>query len=92
MSTGLLDVLAVLDRSPGGTYGYEIIRATGGARRTATIYEQLGRLERSGWITQRWETAPAGGRPRRVCVLTDTGRKRARELLARRRSPRERAA
>ena len=83
------DVLGVLlDGIDEDLHGLEICRRTGLG--SGTTYPILGRLERVGWLTARWEEEaawmnPADGkrRPRRrFYTLTGEGQRVAREARA----------
>lgn len=40
-----------------------------------SLYPALHRLERRGWVSSKWETAPGGNREFKYYRLTDKGRK-----------------
>lgn len=73
-----LAILLLLGDQP--LHGYEIAkrieRKTQGVLRftVASLYPQLYRLEKRGWVKANWETIP-NGRRRRYYRLTPTGKK-----------------
>lgn len=75
ISPQTLSVLEVMLAEPTRDwYGYELSRQSG--LKSGTIYPMLARLERVGWLTSRWEEAPAGmkkGPRKRVFYLTQNG-------------------
>jgi PadR family transcriptional regulator, regulatory protein PadR len=79
----LLDVLEVLWESDEAVHGHEIKKRT--KRTGPTVYNNLDRLQRAGWIAGRWERDdPQSGRPRRrVYQLTPEGWTLAEDLLVR---------
>jgi PadR family transcriptional regulator, regulatory protein PadR len=81
----MLHVLAALLEEPTEElYGLEL--STRAGLQTGTIYPILARLERSGWLSSRWEDIDprrAGRRPRRYYRLTGLGMREARALLVR---------
>ena len=80
----MLQVLAALMQNPTEElYGLDISERAG--LQTGTIYPILVRLERSGWVSSRWEDIDprrAGRRPRRYYRLTGLGMREARQALA----------
>jgi transcriptional regulator len=76
---GHLDGLLLAALEPGPLHGYAVItavqRRSAGALelRTGTVYPALNRLERTGLLRSRWESA--GERRRRCYELTDAGRR-----------------
>jgi len=59
-----LAVLACLLRRPQKWHhGYDLLRETG--LKSGTLYPILARLQRGGWLEQRWEKSAAPGRPPR---------------------------
>lgn len=69
----LLSILRALLDAGAGTWGLQLVVATG--RPTGTVYPILERLERSGLVWSEWE--PANARPgprRRLYRLTESGR------------------
>ena len=76
---GALELIVLHLLASGEAYGYEIVAKltaeTNGslAITDGTLYPVLYRLERSGFVTVRWET-PQRGVPRKYYQLTDTGR------------------
>jgi len=76
----LLSVL--LRRGPAWHYGYDLLKQTG--LKSGTLYPILARLQRGGWLEQRWEKSPGAGRPpRHLYRLSRIGRvavKKVREL------------
>jgi DNA-binding PadR family transcriptional regulator len=85
-----LEILEVALSLEDGFHGFGIAQAmrerTGSRALTAhgTLYKALGRLERFGLLTSRWEDAAAAeGRPRRrLYELTPTGAAAARSRAA----------
>ncbi|HKW66037.1 MAG TPA: helix-turn-helix transcriptional regulator [Terriglobales bacterium] len=75
-----LAVLSVfLRRGPAWRYGYDLLKQTG--LKSGTLYPILARLQRSGWLEQRWEKSPAVGRPpRHLYRLSRIGRVAVRKL------------
>jgi PadR family transcriptional regulator, regulatory protein PadR len=71
-------VLAIL-AADGESYGYAILKRvreqSGGALAwtDGMLYPLLHRLERLGYVTTQWRSAP-GGRRRRYYAITDDGR------------------
>lgn len=59
----------------GVPYGFQIIEETG--LTSGTVYTSLGRLERDGYVTSRWENARAAHQerrpPRRYYTVTASG-------------------
>lgn len=54
---------ALLRRAQAWHYGYDLLKATG--LKSGTLYPILGRMQRRGWLEQRWEKSSAPGRPPR---------------------------
>jgi PadR family transcriptional regulator PadR len=79
LKRGSLELIVLHLLEPGEAYGYEIVAKltaeTNGALEVTdgTLYPVLYRLERSGFVSIRWET-PARGVPRKYYRLTDAGR------------------
>jgi DNA-binding PadR family transcriptional regulator len=77
MSLRMTHITALVLRAihAGYRYGFDIMDATG--LPSGTVYPVLRRLERSGWLRSRWESATAAldeGRPRRrLYELTGAG-------------------
>lgn len=63
ITSATVDVLAVLLDADGPCWGLEIIRQTG--RPSGSVYPILNRLERSGWVTSRWDQDSTRRGPRR---------------------------
>jgi len=65
-------------------YGFDVIDATG--LPSGTVYPALGRLERDGFVTSRWEDAAVARRdkrpPRRYYRATAPGLRALRDHLA----------
>jgi PadR family transcriptional regulator, regulatory protein PadR len=62
-------------------YGYDLLKETG--LKSGTLYPILARLQRGGWLEQRWEKPSAPGRPpRHLYRLTRPGRRAAHEYSA----------
>jgi len=59
----------------GVPYGFQIIEETG--LTSGTVYTSLGRLERDGYVTSRWEDARTAHQekrpPRRYYAITASG-------------------
>jgi PadR family transcriptional regulator PadR len=74
--------------SEGWTHGYAISRATGTP--SGSLYPILGRLERQGLLTSKWQDAPSspGTPPRHLYQLTDDGRRTLAELRTTASAPR----
>jgi PadR family transcriptional regulator len=64
---------AMLDDPIGWHYSLSICRATGIA--VGTAYPALARLEKSGWLESRWDTAALGAPRRRLYRLTGAGQR-----------------
>src|SRR5690554_6091749 len=76
-----IDVLAVLTSSNEPTWGLLVIKSSG--RPAGTVYPILERLERSGWLTSRWEEDDSRPGPRRrLYELTVDGAPAARSTVA----------
>ena len=75
-----LRVLSRLLRRPQSWhYGYDLLQETG--LKSGTLYPILARLQRGGWLEQRWEKSSAAGRPpRHLYRLSRQGKNAAREL------------
>jgi PadR family transcriptional regulator PadR len=79
LKRGSLELIVLHLLEPGEGYGYEIVTKltaqTNGALGVTdgTLYPVLYRLERSGFVTVRWET-PERGVPRKYYRLTYDGR------------------
>ena len=75
-----LAVLAVLQRpGPAWHYGYDLTKQTG--LKSGTLYPILARLQRGGWLEQRWGRPSGIGRPpRHLYRLSRKGKIAAREL------------
>jgi DNA-binding PadR family transcriptional regulator len=58
-------------------YGLELVAASKGRLKRGTVYVTLGRMEDKGFLTSRFEEAPAdaGGLPRRLYEATALGRR-----------------
>jgi PadR family transcriptional regulator PadR len=78
LKRGSLELVVLHLLEPGEAYGYEIVaklteRTNGALEITdGTLYPVLYRLERSGFVTVRWET-PERGVPRKYYRLTGAG-------------------
>jgi PadR family transcriptional regulator, regulatory protein PadR len=69
---------ALLSRSQSWHYGYDLLKETG--LKSGTLYPILARLQRGGWLQQRWERSSAPGRPpRHMYRLSRKGKGAARE-------------
>lgn len=67
-------------------YGYDLSRET--QLKSGTLYPILMRLERQGWLEERWEDEAAPGKPRRhLYRLTALGAAEASGILRARRAP-----
>lgn len=79
-----LCVAAVL--AEGDQHGYALVRRLAeqglGKVRGGALYPVLGRMETDGVVESRWEAGESGP-GRKVYRLTDTGRARLREEIAR---------
>lgn len=75
-----LAVLSVLlRRAPAWHYGYDLLQQTG--LKSGTLYPILARLQRRGWLEQRWERSSGAGRPpRHLYRLSRIGRVAVRKL------------
>jgi DNA-binding PadR family transcriptional regulator len=58
-------------------YGLQLVAASKGKLKRGTVYVTLGRMEEKGFITSRFEKAPAdeGGLPRRRYKASAYGRR-----------------
>lgn len=75
------DVLEALLSSDEAVWGLRIVKQCG--RPTGSVYPILERLERSGWITSRWDDdATRPGPRRRLYELTGEGRAAAIQATA----------
>ena len=78
---GHLDGLLLAALAAGPAHGYAVIDALRARSEGAlelqegTIYPALHRLERRGWVSARWETAPDRNRQFKYYRLTEKGRK-----------------
>jgi PadR family transcriptional regulator PadR len=85
ITPAVLDVLAVLVRSPEDLHGFALAKFAG--RPTGSVYVILNRLEEAGMVASYWEPVNAQneGRPRRRFYrLNPDGLGAAREILAER--------
>lgn len=75
-----LAVLSVLlRREPDWHYGYDLLKQTG--LKSGTLYPILARLQRGGWLEQRWEKSLGAGRPpRHLYRLSRRGKAAARTM------------
>jgi PadR family transcriptional regulator PadR len=99
LKRGSLELIVLHLLEPGEAYGYEIVSKltaeTNGALEVTdgTLYPVLYRLERSGFVSVRWETPERGapdarglrvgvqrGVPRKYYRLTDAGRDELKRL------------
>lgn len=81
ITAATIDVLSVLDSSLQPSWGLAIIKSSG--RPAGSVYPILERLERSGWVTSRWEeNAERSGPRRRYYALTADGALAARSAIA----------
>jgi PadR family transcriptional regulator, regulatory protein PadR len=81
ITAATIDVLSVLDASLEPTWGLAIIASSG--RPAGSVYPILERLERSGWVTSRWEeNDDRPGPRRRYYALTAEGAAAARSAIA----------
>ncbi|HJS97491.1 MAG TPA: helix-turn-helix transcriptional regulator [Terriglobales bacterium] len=79
-SMAVLSVL--LRRGPAWHYGYDLLKQTG--LKSGTLYPILARLQRGGWLEQRWEKPSAAGRPpRHLYRLSRQGKTVARAIFPR---------
>lgn len=82
---GTLDMLILRTLLYGDAHGHQIgkhIQATTNdflQMQHGSLYPALHRLERRGWVTSKWETAPDRNREFKYYRLTEKGRK---QLLA----------
>jgi DNA-binding PadR family transcriptional regulator len=88
MATRLLSfpAVSVLHAVASGIpYGFQIIEETG--LTSGTVYTSLGRLERDGYVTSRWENARTAHQekrpPRRYYAITASGERVLRESIER---------
>jgi PadR family transcriptional regulator PadR len=59
-----LAVLSALQqRAQAWRHGYDLLKQTG--LKSGTLYPILARLQRGGWLEQRWEKSSGAGRPPR---------------------------
>lgn len=78
---GTLDMLILRTLLYGSAHGHQIgkhIQRTTNdflQMQHGSLYPALHRLERRGWVTSRWETAPDRNREFKYYSLTDRGRK-----------------
>lgn len=82
----LLDVVEVLLAAPrDGLHGWQIMKQT--QRTGPTVYQQLERLAKAGWVERRWESANTDpNKPRRRFYwIKGDSVQAARALLAERR-------
>ena len=80
----LVRVAQDLMQDPFGIHwGYTISQNTG--LLTGSVYPTLHRMEKVGWVTVEWESAPdgvsLGHPPRRIYKVTADGRKAMKKLL-----------
>lgn len=79
LKRGTVELIVLHLLSFGEAYGYEVVTKlgalTGGDLEVSdgTLYPVLYRLERAGWVADRWDT-PERGVPRKYYRLTDAGR------------------
>lgn len=74
-----LAVLSALQRRQAWHYGYDLLKKT--RLKSGTLYPILARLQRGGWLEQRWEKSSAPGRPpRHLYRLSRQGQIAAQEL------------
>ena len=75
-----IDVLQCLLSSAAPTWGLLVIRESG--RPAGSVYPILDRLERSGWVTSRWDDDKSRSGPRRrLYELTGDGASAARQAI-----------
>jgi DNA-binding PadR family transcriptional regulator len=81
VTESLLDILEVLWQAEDGVHGYELARKT--KRGRPTVYNNIDRLSKLGWITNDWEDpTPVRGRPlRKIYRFSPEGQKLAEKLL-----------
>ncbi len=78
----LLDVLQVFWETDGPLHGHKIKKLT--KRSGPTVYNNLDRMARAGWITGAWAANPGTGLPaRHAYQLTPEGLAAAEEILIR---------
>jgi PadR family transcriptional regulator PadR len=70
--TTLAVATALLADPDGEHYGYALTKATGVV--SGTLYPILNRMQRRGWLADRWETPGPHGSARRMFRITDVGR------------------
>jgi DNA-binding PadR family transcriptional regulator len=77
-----LAVLSALQRrAQAWHYGYDLLKETG--LKSGTLYPILARLQRGGWLDQRWEKlSPPGRPPRHLYRLSRQGKIALREHSA----------
>jgi len=74
------DLLAILMKTPSGSYGAEMARTYEAAYSRSislgALYTVLERLEKKGWVSSAWgeATAERGGRRKRVYTVKAEGR------------------
>ena len=76
-----LAILSILlRRTSSWQYGYELLRETG--LKSGTLYPVLARLQRAGWLEQKWNKPSAPGRPpRHLYRLSRQGESAARKVV-----------
>ncbi|MGW7350466.1 PadR family transcriptional regulator [Streptomyces sp. Z26] len=83
---GALPLCVAAALAEGDRHGYALVRRLAdqglGTVRGGALYPVLARMESDGAVESRWE-AGDGGPGRKVYRLTDTGRERLREEIAR---------
>ena len=78
---GTLDLLILQTLARGQQHGHgisQVIRARSGellSVETGSLYPALHRLEKRGWVSAKWETAPDRNREFKYYRLTDKGKK-----------------
>ncbi len=81
---GLVELCVLATLGEGEAYGYQIVerlgKAEGLATTESTVYPLLIRLEKDGVLAVRTAPSPSGP-PRRYYRLTETGRRRFREMV-----------
>lgn len=70
-----LEVLRLLQTSPRGMYGLEIVDKSEGAIGRASIYVLLGRLEEKGFVRVARTTSTHPGMPRPIYSITADGQR-----------------
>ncbi len=81
MTAATADVLEALYSADDPVWGLKIVKQTG--RPAGSIYPILGRLERAGWATSRWDDdADRAGPRRRLYQLTDGARASAPSVVS----------